>query len=123
MRLYQLIVARTHEGEIFVISDLSFGKRTPLSDYPLQGRGGKGLQTFEFKEGKRVKPNGSILIGSCYLTASQELVVVTSSHKQHVIASEKTLVDDRKSIGRVIVVLEKNETVTGMYPKVIPIQS
>ncbi len=42
------------EGEVLVVSDLGYGKRTLLFDYPVQGRGGKGIQTFEFKEGKRI---------------------------------------------------------------------
>lgn len=108
---------RDDEGEILVVSDLGYGKRTLLSDYPLQGRGGKGIATFEFKEGKRVKPNGSVLAGGHYCTIAQELVVVTASGKQARISTEKTPLDERKSIGKTLVSLDKTDTITDLFPQ------
>ena len=37
------------EGEVLVITELGFAKGSLLLDYPIQGRGGKGVATFEFK--------------------------------------------------------------------------
>ena len=34
------------EGEVFVITELGFAKRSLLLDYPIQGRGGKGVATL-----------------------------------------------------------------------------
>lgn len=99
------------EGELLVVSDLGYAKRSLLLDYPLQGRGGKGVQTFEFKEGKRVKPNGNILIAALYCREPKDMVMVTSSGAVHTVNSEKAHIEERKSIGRIFVPLDKNETI------------
>ncbi|KAA2301275.1 DNA gyrase subunit A, partial [Clostridioides difficile] len=61
------------EGEVAVLSDLGYGKRSLLLDYAIQSRGGKGLATFEFKEGKRVKPNGSRIVGAFYCKEQRKI--------------------------------------------------
>lgn len=65
------------EGEVAILSDLGYGKRSLLLDYALQSRGGKGLATFEFKEGKRVKPNGSRIAGAFYCREQRNVTVMT----------------------------------------------
>lgn len=37
------------EGQVLVVSDMGYVKKTMLLEYEMQGRGGKGLKTFEFK--------------------------------------------------------------------------
>ena len=49
------------EGELLTVTDRGYGKRSPLFDYELQGRNGKGLKTFDFKK------NGST--GTCLVAA------------------------------------------------------
>lgn len=105
------------EGEILVISDLGYGKRSLLLDYPIQSRGGKGVQTFEFKEGKRVKPNGNRLIKGFHSKEALELVVITEPGEVHTISSEKTPIDDRKSIGKLLVPLQKQELIVDVLHK------
>ncbi|MBM6952793.1 DNA gyrase subunit A [Enorma phocaeensis] len=41
-------------GDLFVITELGFGKRTPIADYPSQNRGGQGVYTIQMtaKKGK-----------------------------------------------------------------------
>lgn len=102
------------EGELFVISDLGYAKRSLLLDYPVQGRGGKGVQTFEFKEGKRVKPNGSALVYAVYCKEAIDLIALTSSGAKLPITTEKSSIDDRRSIGRTIVPIEKNDAITAV---------
>jgi topoisomerase IV subunit A len=99
------------EGEIVVISDLGYAKRTLVADYPVQGRGGKGLQTFEFKEGKRVKPNGDALVRAFTVKEPFELTAVLSQGEKVSFSTEQTPIEDRKSIGKPIITLEKNQTV------------
>jgi topoisomerase-4 subunit A len=99
------------EGELLVISDLGYAKRSLLLDYPIQGRGGKGVQTLEFKEGKRVKPNGTALVAAFYCREARDLVVATSAGATHSVSSEKAHIEERKSVGRIFVPLDKNETI------------
>ncbi|MCG7406690.1 DNA topoisomerase IV subunit A [Paenibacillus sp. ACRRX] len=97
------------EGEVTVITDIGWGKRSLLLDYQLQGRGGKGIQTFEFKEGKRVKPNGSKLIGAFYSKEAYSIILLSSTHAAHQLITEHAPLMDRKSIGKSLVSLEKEE--------------
>ncbi|QNK55298.1 DNA gyrase subunit A [Paenibacillus sp. PAMC21692] len=103
------------EGEVLVISDLGYAKRSLLLDYPIQARGGKGVQTFEFKEGKRVRPNGSSLIAAYYCTKPLEIVALTSSGARHIADSEKAPIEERKSIGKSLFQIEKPDVITTTF--------
>ena len=39
-------------GELFVITERGYGKRTPVADYPEQNRGGQGVYTLQMTERK-----------------------------------------------------------------------
>ncbi|GGA23881.1 DNA gyrase subunit A [Paenibacillus physcomitrellae] len=99
------------EGEVLVISDLGYGKRSLLLDYPTQSRGGKGIQTFEFKEGKRVKPNGNAVIGAYWTKESFLITAVTREGRSLSFSSEQAPLADRKSIGKTLVSLEKDDLI------------
>lgn len=99
------------EGEVLVVSDLGYGKSSLLIDYNVQARGGRGLQTFEFKQGKRVKPNGSRLLRAFFVKESYELLAVTSDGNKQPFSTEKAPIDYRKAHGKAIVQLEKDEQV------------
>lgn len=98
------------EGEVLVVTDLGYAKRSLLQDYPVQGRGGKGIQTFEFKEGKRIKPNGSRIIGVYYCKEAVELQAWTSNDRKINFSTEDNPIQDRKSTGRQIRGLDKQES-------------
>ncbi|EGL16017.1 MULTISPECIES: DNA gyrase subunit A [unclassified Paenibacillus] len=102
------------EGEVLVISDLGYAKRTLLVDYPLQGRGGKGIGTFEFKEGKRVKSNGSELVGMFYFKQDYEITAWNSSGEKTVFKTNQAPLDDRKSIGKQLVPVSKGERIAAL---------
>ncbi|GGH23828.1 DNA topoisomerase IV subunit A [Paenibacillus segetis] len=99
------------EGELLVVSDLAYAKRSLLLDYPVQSRGGKGMQSFEFKEGKRVKPNGSRLVGGFHCKEALTIIAVTKDGGRHQFSSESAPISDRKSIGKSMAPLEKNDEV------------
>jgi topoisomerase IV subunit A len=105
------------EGEVLVVTDLGYAKRTLLFDYPVQGRGGKGVITFEFKEGKRVKPNGDRLVGAIHCKEEREIVMLAASGTVLGFLSEKTPIEDRKSIGRAMGAVEKKDPIVSVYPR------
>jgi DNA gyrase subunit A len=63
------------KSELLVVSENGYGKRTPMSEYRLQSRGGKGIKTMDITE-----KTGS-LIQACVLESSKindlRLVIVT----------------------------------------------
>lgn len=103
------------EGEVLVLTDLGFGKRSLLLDYPIQGRGGKGVATFEFKEGKRVRPNGERLVGGLHCKDERGLILLTSSGAVIATSTEKAPIEDRKSTGRALAPIEKKDELVTFF--------
>lgn len=99
------------EGEVVVVSDLGYAKRSLVADYPVQGRGGKGLFTFEFKEGKRVKPNGTMLLRAFVVKEPFDLTLVLASGDKATFSTEQTPIDERKSPGKAMAQLTKGDLV------------
>ncbi len=95
------------EGEVLVVTDAGYGKRTLLGDYQVQGRGGKGVATFEFKEGKRVKPNGSALVAAVYVRDEALLLAPLSDGSTVTFTSERTPIGELRSVGASIVPIAK----------------
>lgn len=106
------------EGEILAISDIGYAKRSLLVDYPSQSRGGKGMPTFEFKEGKRIRPNGSRLAGAFYCKEPLELNAVTRENAHHTFSSESAPLGERRSTGKQIVAVEKKDEIINLFPSV-----
>lgn len=60
------------DDEVLVISEKGYGKRTPAKEYPVKGRGGKGVKTTNITE-----KNGP-LAGVTVVDGSQEIMVITT---------------------------------------------
>ncbi|HGY08528.1 MAG TPA: DNA gyrase subunit A [Oceanithermus profundus] len=45
-----IVVPEGWEGDLLAISSHGYGKRTPIEEYPLQGRGGQGVITFKLTD-------------------------------------------------------------------------
>jgi topoisomerase-4 subunit A len=106
------------EGEVVVVSDRGYAKRTLLVDYVLQARGGKGLQTFDFKEGKRVRSNGSRLVQAFYVREPYDLAAVAASGATFVFSTESLPIEDRRSAGRAIAQLDKADAIVDVVRRV-----
>lgn len=102
------------EGEVLTVTDLGYGKRSLLADYQPQSRGGKGLATFEFKEGKRVKPNGSRIAGAFYCREPLQITAITRDGLTYAFSSEQAPIAERKSTGKLLVHLEKKDEITAL---------
>ena len=105
------------EGEILVLSDLGYAKRTLLFDYPVQGRGGKGIQTFEFREGKRVKPNGTKLVAAFHVKEAAYLQAVTAAGTALENLSEEAPLEERRSQGKPFVSADRADPLVEAYRK------
>lgn len=108
------------EGEVWVVSDLGYAKSSLLLDYPIQGRGGKGIITFEFKEGKRVRPNGAALRQAFFVKHPLHLMAVTASGAQHSFTTEEAPIEERKSTGKLLVPLVKGDLVATIVKRPSP---
>ena len=77
------------EADILVVTDRGFGKRTPLSEFRIQGRGGKGIILVRLTE-----KNGKVAGIRCVTEVDQVLLV---TEKGIVI---RTRVDEIRQAGR-----------------------
>ncbi|WP_282935580.1 DNA gyrase subunit A [Paenibacillus sp. RC67] len=102
------------EGELLVVTDLGYAKRSLILDYPVQGRGGKGIITFEFKDGKRVKPNGSALVKAYAVKEEILITAVLQSGERVSFSSESTPIEQRKSTGKQAVAISKTDLITDL---------
>ena len=71
-RVLSLDVARD-EDDLFVVTENGYGKRTPLAQYPVKGRGTKGVLTIKMTE----KKGG--LAGARVVRKHQELLFITQT--------------------------------------------
>ncbi len=99
------------EGEVLVFSDRGYAKRSLVVDYPQQGRGGKGVSTFEFKEGKRVRSNGTQLVKAFLVKEAYMLSVVTSTGEVQTVDTEQVPIEDRRATGKQVVSLAKDQQI------------
>jgi DNA gyrase subunit A len=65
-------VAREEE-ELLVVTENGYGKRTPISDYPVKGRGTMGVRTIQLTENK------GQLAGALTVREHQELVFISQN--------------------------------------------
>ena len=70
------VVPEGAEGiDVFVVFENGLAKRTPVSDYRVQGRGGLGIQVAKLSE------KGGDLVGALTVTAEDEVMVVMEKGK------------------------------------------
>lgn len=60
--------------ELLVVTENGFGKRTPVEDYKIQVRGGKGLLTYDKTKFKKTGP----LIGAMTIDEDDEVLLINS---------------------------------------------
>lgn len=59
-------------GDILVVAERGFGKRTPVAEFRLQGRGGSGVTLM------KLTPRTGNVAGMRYVTGSEDIVLVTA---------------------------------------------
>jgi DNA gyrase subunit A len=61
------------ETELFVVTENGYGKRTSIADYPVKGRGTKGVKTIQLTDRK------GGLAGALVVREHQELLFISQS--------------------------------------------
>jgi DNA gyrase subunit A len=64
-----LIVA--DEGEVLTATENGYGKRTPMDDYPVKGRGGQGVIAIQTSD-----RNGAV-VGAVLVSEAEEIMLIT----------------------------------------------
>ncbi len=101
-------VVKGELGDLFVITEKGFGKRTAVENYPLQGRGGKGVRTIRTVKGK------GRLAAAKTVKKEQELMVVSSEGIVIRIAVKSIPVVGRLTQGFRIMSMRDEDTVSAL---------
>lgn len=93
---------------ILTVSEMGYGKRSPLEDYPRQKRGGKGVITL-----KTTQRNGRVK-GVFQVADEDELMLITNTGKIIRLKVNSIRVIGRNTQGVKLIGLEPGEKVTGI---------
>lgn len=96
------------EGEILTVTDKGFGKRSPIFDYDLQGRNGKGLKTFDLKKNGA---NGTCIAGVLYVGAPREFTLTQRHGAKTVLSTNEVHIEPRAGKGAMLVAVVLDDDV------------
>ncbi len=68
-----LISTESDEGEILFATENGYGKRTRISEFSTQGRGGQGVISIQTS-----KRNGHV-VGAIYVTGNEEIMLISNT--------------------------------------------
>ena len=104
----------SEEGEVLVITDRGYGKRSFMFDYDLQGRGGKGSRTVEFKKNGS---NGTEIVSACAVTVPFEFYVCQRHGTETLFSTEQIRIEEKAGKGSMLVAVILDDTVVGIRRK------
>ncbi|MBU1209277.1 MAG: DNA gyrase subunit A [Proteobacteria bacterium] len=100
-----IITPGTLGAAILSVTEKGFGKRTPIEDYPLQSRGGKGVITI------KTSPRNGNLVGVQQITEQDDVMLITDKGKIIRLRGEEISVIGRNTQGVKLIELEPGERV------------
>jgi len=100
-----IITPGTLGASILSVTENGFGKRSPIDEYPLQSRGGKGVITI-----KTTSRNGQ-LVGTQQVTEQEDVMLITDKGKIIRLRGEEISVIGRNTQGVKLIELEAGERV------------
>jgi len=102
------IVIASDEASVLTVTEKGYGKRTSVSEYRLQRRGGRGVRAIKVNE-----RNGQ-LVGALPVTDENEIILLASTGKIIRIRTETLRLIGRNTQGVRLITLDPGEKVVGM---------
>ncbi|HSY08951.1 MAG TPA: DNA gyrase subunit A [Steroidobacteraceae bacterium] len=96
------------EGHILTASEHGYGKRTPLEDFPVHGRGGQGVIALQTTD-----RNGAT-VGALQVTPGQELMLISSTGTLVRTPVDEISIVGRNTQGVRLIRLAEGERLTGI---------
>ncbi|MCK6630281.1 MAG: DNA topoisomerase 4 subunit A [Anaerolineae bacterium] len=97
------------KAQVIVVSQTGFVKRVPLADFPLQGRGGQGVQSLEI-----VKVTGKVAAATIASGQAKAGDVLSAKGLRHRLALDSIPLADRRKRGEKLVDFGDDDTITGV---------
>jgi DNA gyrase subunit A len=109
-----LAVGLTSDGEEMIsVTEQGYGKRSKLDDYPVKGRGGKGVI------GHQLTNKTGLLAGAFIGSKDQDLLTISSSGKVQRVAAGDIRRVGRASQGVRTMRVEEGEIVAAIAPVIL----
>jgi DNA gyrase subunit A len=110
-RVAGMVAVRSDEGDLLVVTERGFGKRTPISQYPRHHRSGQGVYTLEVND--RVGPLAALRLVT---DPEEEVLIITASGMVL-----RTMVQDirqisRQTMGVIVMRLQPDDKVVAIAP-------
>ncbi len=100
------------EGELIVLTDRGFGKRSFLFDYEQQGRNGKGVKTFDFRKNGS---NGSRIAYAGTVQQPFTLVIEQRHGAKTPLNTEQIHIEPKASKGEMLLAVVLDDEVVSAY--------
>ncbi len=104
------------EGEIVVMSDKGYAKRSLAVDYELGLRARKGLKTFDWKKNGS---NGTKIAGALYVKEPVNLLALHSNGEVEVFNSEDIFIEARLSAGKPYALAVMGDEITDIVEMIL----
>lgn len=99
------------DGEVLAVTDKGFGKRSPLFDYDLQGRNGKGLKTFDLKKNGA---NGTCIAAAAFVGEPREFTLVQRHGTRTTLSTNEVHIEPRAGRGEMLVAVVLDDDVVSL---------
>ena len=113
-RVVALLVARTR-SDLFVVASDGKAKRTPLTEYPTQGRYGQGVIASR-GSGPEVK-----LAGACVIQSRDQVILTTEKGAAKTILAQNAPRKGRATLGEEVIALRSGDTVINVFTPLPPV--
>ena len=107
-------VVGINEGDLLVVTENGYGKRTKLADYPRKGRGGLGVKTVQLTEAR------GQLVGARIVQDDYQVMLISNGGTVIKIPVEDVKRLGRSTQGVIVMRLRKGEQVSALAPVVEP---
>ena len=107
-------VVGMNEGDLLVVTENGYGKRTKLGDYPRKGRGGLGVKTVQLTEAR------GQLVGARIVQDGYQVMLISNGGTVIKIPVEDVKRLSRSTQGVIVMRLRKGEQVSALAPVVEP---
>lgn len=106
-KLISLLVAKP-QGAVLIATENGFGKRTPIEDFPVQGRGGQGVIGIQTSE-----RNGRV-VGAAQVEDKDEMMLITDQGTLVRTRVEEVSLVSRNTQGVKLINLSEGESLVGI---------
>ena len=96
------------DGDVLVVTENGFGKRTPISEYRSQSRGGKGVKTLNITD-----KNG-VLVGARIVAPGDELMLLSANGTLIRLQVDEISVQGRTTTGVILMKLDEGDKVVAL---------